>query len=191
MTDATEPATRVVESVSAKEARLIDQSLSMQASLRDWYRSLGTALVLTVLVLSVLGVAFAFAGGDEPVDLLGWSADRATWLGWLAVVTFCLSLVDLLVDPRARARTRAEAVRALGALKSEYRSAAADQSGESDERLSEKYRELVGRLPEIPNALFNPLKSAHLRKVEMSRILSANPGMGYWQARRKLRRRLR
>lgn len=179
------------ETVPEKEARLVDQAISMQASLRDWYRAAGTGLVVVVLILSVIILAFAFAGGNESVELLGRTALRTTWLGSLAVLTFSLTLVELVLDPRGASRRRAEAVRALVALKNEYRdSASSDVDPAVHEGLSESYRELNGRLPEIPNVLFNPLKSAHLRKVEISRILSENPGMGAFRARRQLRKRL-
>lgn len=182
---------RPLEAAHKREARLLDQAISMQAALRDWYRAAGTALVVFVLLLSVTGLAFAFAGGDDNVTLLGTTARRATWLGWLAVVTFSLTLVELVLDPRGASRWRAEAVRAMAALKNEYRAAANNDADEdARQRLSERFREVTGSAPEIPNVLFNPLKGAHLRKVEISRILSDNPGMAARRARRLLKRRL-
>lgn len=144
------------ETVPEKEARLVDQAISMQAALRDSYGAAGTGLVVLVLVLSVIGVAFAFAGGDEPVELFGRTARRTTWLGSLAVLTFSLTLVDLVLDPRGESRRRGEAVRALAALKNEYRAAAAAGADpEIHARLSETYCDLTGRLPQIPNVLFS------------------------------------
>jgi len=190
MNDAANESPSPRESGTEKEARLVDQAISMQASLRDWYGAAGTGLIVVVLVLSVVGLAFAFAGGDESVELFGLTARRTTWLGSLAVLTFSLTLVELVLDPRGASRRRGEAVRALVALKNDYRDAA---TGEVDAGvqalLSQKYRGLTGRLPEIPNILFNPLKSAHLRKVESSRVLSQHPGMGALRARRTVRRR--
>ena len=62
-------------------------------------------------------------------------------------------------------------------LKNDYRdAAAAGVSPEVQALLSQKYRDVTRRLPEIPNVLFNPLKSAHLRKLEVSRALSQHPG---------------
>ena len=43
----------------------------------------------------------------------------------------------------------------------------------------------------MPNALFNRLKANHLRKVEISRILSERPGASVRAAKRALNDRLR
>ena len=191
MVDAPEGSPTPSKEVMENEARLVDQAISMHASLRDWYGTLGTGLVVTVLVLSVIGLAFAFAGGEESVELLGLTARRTTWLGWLAIVTFSLTLVELVLNPRGAARRRGEAVGALVALKNEYRDARSDAlNADVHALLSQRYREVTGRVPEIPNILFNPLKSAHLRKVEISRVLSEHPGMGALRARRIVRQRL-
>lgn len=172
----------------ARQRRLVDQSASMQAALRDWDRAVGTGLVCLVLIGSVVALAFAFAGGDEPVTLLGVRARRATWLGWLAVGTFAVTLLELVLDPRGAARRRADAVKALAALKGEYRSVTEPVGATEAARLTERYGEVMAAVPEVPNVMFNKLKAAHLRKVEVSRILSERPGLSSGQARRALRR---
>ncbi|MEJ7630729.1 MAG: hypothetical protein WKF54_14165 [Nocardioidaceae bacterium] len=121
------------------------------------------------------------------------TAQRATWLGWLAVGTFVLTLIDLLTDPRGAARRRAEAVKAHAALKDDLRAAVADPrpDPDRDRRLSERYFEVSALIPPVPNALFNRLKANHLRKVEISRILSERPGASVRAAKRALNDRLR
>src|SRR5262245_47401784 len=69
----------------ARQERLVDQMLTMQARLRDRDRVVGTLIVCTVLIASLVGVAFAFAGSGPALTLLGVTAARPTWLGWLAV----------------------------------------------------------------------------------------------------------
>src|SRR5258708_30306904 len=96
-----------------RQRRLVDQAASMQAVLRDWDRSLGTALVCVVLIASLVGVAFAFAGGGQTVSLLCHHSQRTTWLGWLAVFTFDLTLVQLVLHPRGAGRHRAPSRDAL------------------------------------------------------------------------------
>jgi hypothetical protein len=175
-----------------RQGRLVDQIASMQSALRDWDRAFGTGLVCLVLIASLIGVAFAFSGGDQTVAIFGVRAHRVTWLGWLAVVTFALTLIQLVLDPRGAGRGRAQAVDALATLKGEYRTpAAAGQAETTAERLSQRYDAVMGSIPEIPNLLFNSLKAAHLRKVEISKILSNQPGLGFWRARRTLKRRLK
>lgn len=170
-------------------ARRVDQAASMQASLRGAYSAVGVTLAVVVLILSAVGLAFAFTGGDTHVSILGVSARRTTWLGWLAVGTFSLTLVDLLTDPRGAARRRAEAVKAYAALKNDIRSARTEGQPCSDavDRASEHYAQVSAAAPPVPNVLFNQLKARHLRKVEISRLLSRHPGMTVRAARRALK----
>lgn len=174
-------------------ARRVDQAASMQASLRGAYSAVGVTLAVVVLVLSAVGLAFAFAGGDAHVTILGVSARRATWLGWLAVGTFSFTLVNLLTDPRGAARRRAEAVKAYAALKDDIRSARTDSEPSPDaiERASERYAQVSAAAPPVPNVLFNHLKARHLRKVAISRLLSRHPGTSVRAARKALKDSLR
>jgi hypothetical protein len=186
------PAEEAAREEIKRQSRLVDQITSMQSALRDWDRGFGTSLVCVVLIASLIGVAFAFAGGGQTVSILGVHAHRVTWLGWLAILTFALTLIQLVLDPRGAGRRRAQAVEALAALKGEYRiSAAAGQAEETAERLSQRYEAVMGSVPEVPNLLFNRLKAGHLRKVEISKILSGQPGLKLRKARRILNKRLK
>src|SRR5206468_66268 len=111
----------VAESEAERQRRLVDQAVTMQAALRDRYHALGLVLQCVVLSGAVLALAFAFASGDSRVTIFGKTAGRATWLGWLAVLTFVLILIELVLDLRGKAKERDSAVRALSALKGEYR----------------------------------------------------------------------
>ncbi len=175
-----------------RQRRVLDQTLSMQASLRDLDRILGTLLVCIILLTSLLGVAFAFTGGDEIVTLVGIEAHRTTWLGWLAVTSFATALVELVVDLRGSARRRGEAAKALTRLKGDYRSElAAGPTEASFVELSQKYYDAMDSMPEVPNWFFNRLKASHLRKIEISKMLSEHPGITYRRARKLLRERVR
>jgi len=160
----------------------------MQAALRDRYNRLGLGLLLVILGASALGLAFAFAPGDPEVTVLGIEAERSTWLGWLALCTFVVTLADLVLDPRGKARERDSAVRALAALKAEYRSA--DLADPDDAaRLAARYAAVTDAVPPIPERRFVALKAVHLRKVELSKIVSARPGIRTARARWILWRR--
>jgi hypothetical protein len=173
-----------------RQRRLVDQCLTMQARLRDRDQVTGTAMVCTVLIASLVGVAFAFTGSGPSVTLLGVTAARATWLGWLMVGTAALTLVELVVDRRGAAQRRADAVRVLGTLKSEYRVPPADgQEVAEAARLSERYAQAMETVPAIPDRSFNRLKATLLRKVEVSKLLSKNPGMSHRQALRMIAKR--
>lgn len=186
------PAEEAAREEIDRQRRLVDQLTSMQSALRDWDRAFGTVLVCLVLIATLIGVAFAFSGGGQIIAILGLHAQRVTWLGWLAVFTFALTLIQLVVDPRGAGRRRAQAVDALATLKGEYRtSASAGHAQETAERLSQRYDAVMASMPEVPNLLFNRLKAAHLHKVEISKILSGQPGLKFRKARRTLKKRLK
>jgi hypothetical protein len=97
-------------------------------------------------------------------------------------------LADLILDLRGKARERDSAVRALAALKAEYRSA--DLADPDDAaRLAARYAAVTDAVPPIPERRFLALKAAHLRKVELSKIVSATPGIRTVRARWILWRR--
>jgi hypothetical protein len=191
--DQDEIAEQVALAEIRRHARLVDQAMSMQATLRDWDRVLGTTLTGVVLIASLIGVAFAFAGdGSQRISLISLNAERVTWLGWLAVITFALTLLTLILDPQGAARRRGQAVRSLGALKREYRiHIAQGHARETAERLARRYDAVMASVPEVPNYMFNRLKAGHLRKIQISAILSDHPGMRNRHARRLLRKQLR
>jgi hypothetical protein len=173
------------------DRRIIDQSISMQAGLRDRDARVAKFLTCTVLIASVVGVAFAFASSDESVQLIGVTAKRTTWLGCLAVLTFAVTLVDLVVDAGGSARRRADAVSLLFNLKADYgRPLPSGQELATLERLRERYVSTMDLLPEIPERHFNRLKAQHIRKVEISKILSETPGISYREASRRLTARV-
>lgn len=172
----------------ARQRRLVDQMSTMHSLLRDTARRQGTTLLSVILVASVVAVAFAFAGGGQRVEILGVKAARATWLGWLAVMTFSLTLIDLVLDRRGTAGRHDDAVRQLSMLKSEYRTRPSRETAvEVRDRLSDRYQTVMDTLPPIPERRFLPLKAKHLKKVEVSRYLSAHPGMSVRKARGSIR----
>lgn len=173
-----------------RDARVIDQTTSMQAVLRDRDARIEYALTSAMVVLSMIGVAFAFATDRSELTLLGVEASRATWLGLLAVLAGIVGIVDLVADRRGAARRRGEAVVLLSSLAAEYRQALTGQLDESEvARLNGRYVEVATRVPEIPERQFNRLKARHLRKVEISKELSRNPGLAARIARRRVMKR--
>jgi hypothetical protein len=142
-----------------------------------------------LLIASVVATAFAFAGGAVRVSIAGIHAERSTWLGWFAVFAFSLTLIDLVVDRRGAAGAHGDAVRQLAALKSQYRTPPAPgHEVQECQRLAERYQTVMDALPPIPERLFCTLKARHLRKVEISRYISAHPGISARQAARVVKK---
>jgi hypothetical protein len=175
-----------------RQRRLVDQTLTMQASIRDRDQRLSKLLTCTILVASVIGVAFAFAGQSSSITIFGIVADRSTWLGWLAVGTASLTLVELAIDRRGAAQHRSVAVQLLASLKAEYRRRPDEHEIVSFvEQVSPKYNQVMESVPPVSERLFNRLKARHLHKVEVSKVLSSNPGMPHRKAVRNVNRRFR
>ncbi len=174
-----------------RQRRLVDQAMSMHAALRDRAAQTSTTITVVLLCASAAGTAFAFAGDNQAVQLLGLQASRSTWLGVLSVVVFCGTLVELVTDRRGAARRHDAAVRLLSDLMSAHREAPVDGDwAEVQARLTERYDQVTDRIPPIPESRFNKLKSQHLRKVEISKLLSEHPGITVKQAQRLLKQRL-
>lgn len=171
-----------------RQRRLVDQMSTMHSIMRDRARLQGVLLVCGTLVGSVVATAFAFAGGDQTVKLLGLEGERSTWLGWFAVFVFSLTLIDLVLDRRGAAGRHEDAVRQLSTLKAEYRTMPTPgRAVEECDRLTALYQASMEALPPLPDRLFNRLKAKHLEKVEVSRWLSKHPGLSARQARRAVR----
>lgn len=182
----TDPSVARVEQAFAefdRQRRLVDQTITMQASIRDRDQRISKLLTCSILVASIVGVAFAFAGQSSSVTILGVAADRSIWLGWLAVGAASLTLVELVIDRRGAAQSRSAAVQLLANLKADYRSRPVDLEVESFMgAITTKYVQVMDSMPPIPERLFNRLKARHLRKIEVSKLLSQNPGMSYRKA---------
>lgn len=162
----------------------------MHSALRDRYAAQGKTLRVAQLVLSVVATAFAFAGDNADVALLGLTANRTTWLGWVAVMILTLSIVDLVFDKSGHAGQHDSAVRQLATLKAGYRvDPAPEEESAHLDQMTERYETTMDSIPSIPERLFVRLKARHLRKVEVSRVLSDHPGMSAHDAARRVRRK--
>ena len=106
-----------------RQFAVVDQSLSMHASLRDGYEKrafwLNTSQIGVTLFLCV--VSFV---GDGVFETLGFDAMRTRiLLGCVATVVLLLAITEFRVDWKSRATIHRDAVRILGSLKAEYRKA--------------------------------------------------------------------
>jgi hypothetical protein len=55
--------------------------------------------------------------------------------------------------------------------------------------MSERYAQAMESIPAVPERSFNRLKAWHLRKVEVSKLLSEKPGISYRTANKTVARR--
>jgi len=160
--------------------RVLDMMLTAHSALRDRYERRATGLTLLVMGLSILATGVAFISDSANLTIGPITARVQIWVGVLTCVIFLLSIVELLVEWRRRAWAHGEAARHLADLRAHFRHA--HPEGEvvhSEADLFAEYDEAMDaldalRVP-IPDAKFNRLKARHLRKVEISRRISARP----------------
>lgn len=164
-----------------RQRRVLDQLTTMHALLRDRFLRRSTALTLSTLALAALAVSLAFASHATDLTLFGIDAKRATWIGWLSVLVLILTIADLKVDWAARSRAHRDAVIRLTDLKNRFRRARyVDSEATQDAvELALEYARVIDGLPAIPDRLFLKLKSAHIRKVEVSKMIDQMPGRNW------------
>lgn len=169
----------MTENQYRRRMRLIDQQLTMHSLLRDRYAHRSLVLQLVILVGSVVGLTVAASDGSNPIRLLGINASLQTWIAVLSATTFVLTLVDILTDWKQRAWRHEDSANRLAQLKATYGRATVDEGRATllGVDLAATYDATLAALPTtIPDRAFNRLKARHLRKVAVSRALSASPG---------------
>ena len=162
--------------------------MSMHSALRDRYARRARFLTLAILGCSVVLCTITFLP-DNALEPLGVSAAANRFIiGGFASLVLFLSIVELFVRWQTISAHYGEAAEKLAKLKFQYR--AASSGGEVDaekcDLLKREYEECMEKLPPIPDKLFPSLKSYHIRKVRLSRMIDSNPGCPVWFLRLRL-----
>ncbi len=160
--------------------RVVDQSLSAHAILRDHYRQRERALTLLILGLSIVATAFAFLSGDMTIAIRQWRLSLGTSVGILTAAIFFLALAQLVLNWQRLAWAHEDASRRLRDLKAKLRTVkVAGVTSVSDTEaldLRAIYDQTMADVVEIPEDEFLPLKAKHHRKVAVSRLIDKHPG---------------
>ena len=173
-----------------RQYAVLDQSLSMHAWLRDRYEKRAFWLNTCQIGVSLFLCSLAFVG-DHMFDAANLDAGRTRMLlGSIATLILLVSVTEFRVDWKSRAVKHDDAVKRLGALKTEYRKCRAKlREGRCDDmpRLDADYHRAMDRVPAIPEQYFARLKAAHQFKVVLSKKASENPLCPAWAMRVWLR----
>src|SRR5713226_6006765 len=163
----------------SRKFRVLGQTLSMHTSLRDRYGRRALVVDLSLLVCSVVFCASAFAG-DNVLSRFGTTPDNVRYLlRTFSVLAFMLSILSLRIDWKGKSaahRDAAERMSRAVAVFRRHRGSDGTWPAESFVELDAIYWEAMHNSVPIPEAAFVKLKARHLRKVELSRMLSSNPG---------------
>lgn len=159
-----------------RQYRVLDQTLTMHAILRDKFKRRALLLNLSLLLSSVFLCALAFV--DQSIfSWLGLEPKAVNFsIGAFSVLCFAISLVENRVDWQGQAALHAEAFKKLASLKADFRNARHNKDNEEELlQLSKKYNSVMDGIVEIPELSFAKLKAMHLRKMLLSKRISEYP----------------
>ena len=172
-----------------RQYRVVDQSLSSHAALRDKYECRARWLNVTQVSVSLFLCAFAFMG-DDVIASIGYDPGVArVTTGLIAIVILSLSIAEYVVDWKRQSGLYGEAADRLAWLKAQYRQVFSEKTGQMEvyERLTDEYNNVMGTLPRIPERYFAGLKAAHVFKRLVSQRISDNPKVPVWFVKLQLR----
>jgi len=162
-----------------RQAGVVDMMLTMHSILASRYKTKAQTLEISLIAISILLVASTFLD-PQVLSFFSTSPEKARiFIGTCSILVLFLSVVTLIVDWKGRAIQHREAFNTLIPLKSEWRDILSNYDNH-DERTRADFGKrsalILGTLIPIPDAQFNRLKARHLRKVELSKLISANAG---------------
>jgi len=168
--------------VSLKETerqyRVLRQTLSMHAMLRDEFAWKAKGAEILLLTCSVIFCATAFAA-DELYLTLGVSPRLSRIvLGIASVLAFVLSLSLLTLDWKGQSALHRKAVEQWSEVLKKFRECRNEHGTWPEEMrqdLNDAYWEADRMLVKIPEKRFNELKTGHLRKVALSELKDIYP----------------
>lgn len=178
------------EQENERQYKLVDQLLSMHASLRDKYGRRAFWLNTAQIGISLFLCMFAFVG-DDVLRSLGYHPPVARFvLGFSAAIALMLSITEFRIDWKTIGSRHVNAVGHLSTLKARYRKGFNESAGSDSKKnleLTTEYQKTMAILPPIPERHFIQLKADHQFKRILSQTLSQNPKAPGWFLRLQLR----
>ena len=164
---------------TARQYRVLGQSLSMHSWLREEYSRKARAAEIILLVSSLIFCVTTFTGNEFFAFFkVGEEAGR-TILGLASTAAFASSLVILVIDWRGHAALHGEAVDRFHEALQKFRERQRDDGSWPSEKRSElasAYREVNKNTIDIPNRRFDELKARYLRQKTINRLKDQYPG---------------
>lgn len=172
-----------------KKTEVIDMMISAYSLLRDRYKAYSFYTDIFQLGISVILCATIFLD-PQILSSLKISSDLVKIiLGLCSILTFLFSLITLRANWNQLSEKYGQAAETLGKLKVDIFSLKELDIEKNQEKIIEKFNEyswITNNIYKIPEKKFIKLKEKHLRKVELSKMLSRNPGSYLFILRGKL-----
>lgn len=163
----------------ARQFRVLRQTLSIHTMLRDRFSKLALIVDIILLACAVVFCATTFAR-DNVFTFLRLSPENVRFvLGIASILAFFTSLVALRVGWKGKAALHREAAQRLTDVLDLFRELRKeDKTWPEDRRddLHQAYWVAMKNIIDIPTKKFVGLKSRHLRKVQISKMLDELPG---------------
>ena len=169
--------------------RVTDMLITMHSLLHEKFGRRALIVDGIIFFSSVVLVALAFMDPDLLEWLPGSTESSRITIGSIAVVTFFMSLINNRADWKGKADAHDRAAQLLSQLKFKLAGLHEDKQTIELEYLLASYEEITIAMVPIPDSNFLTLKSEHLLKLKISRILDRYPGS--WVCLLQLRLRLR
>ena len=162
-----------------RQYRVLRQTLSIHAMLRDEFARKACIAELLLLICSVIFCATTFAG-DEFYQFLRLDPQNGQIiLGFASVIAFSFSLTLMALGWKGKAALHREAVTRWTSTLAEFhrhRGEDRDWPAEVCQKLSSMYWEADRNSTDIPEGRFTRLKARYLRKVQLSKLRDLYPG---------------
>jgi hypothetical protein len=158
--------------------RVGDMLVTGHANLRDRYSRRATLLDLAVMALSTWLTAIVFIEPRINVKLTPFGLDPQLWVGFLGILTFFLSIVQLRVDWKGRSDAHKRSFDLYSEVKRECGYLLASQkalTAESCQRVLSRYDLATEVGTHLPENEFLAQKRNHLQKIEISKLLDKHP----------------
>lgn len=168
----------------ARAARVADQQCTAHGHLRDVYFLYARCLDLLILGVSTWLLAMTFVEPKIGMTLAPAGIESTIWIGLLSIGVFFLSLVQLLVNWKAKADNYQRSLMALSGFVKSTRPLVhlgASASQVDIENALATYQQISEWMEHVPEKLFLSLKQKHLCKVEISKTLDKFPSASiFW-----------
>jgi hypothetical protein len=162
-----------------KQVKVIDMMVTMHSILAARYALRSQIIEIGMLGISILLVSVAFLD-PEILSNFHIEPNKAhIVIGLSSILIFFMSVLSLIVDWKGRSVHHKDGFFTLVKLKTEWRNIH-ENFEEIDKRDLQEFINrsslIVSQLFPIPDNCFNNLKSKHIKKIELSKMIGEHPG---------------
>jgi len=164
-----------------RQKRVISMMITMHSILSSKYSRLSNFFEITLLIVSAVLNALLFVDTSfiARVTFIN-PVNQQLFIGIASVIVFAISIVLLKVNWKEKSEKHRKSSEQLFILLHECRTILnlSDEEEKSlqSEEFNKRYLQVINMLEKIPDSRFNNLKSAHYRKVELSKLIDKHPG---------------